>query len=161
MTLPAVEKAVVVPLDRAAAFDLFTRRLPEWWPLARRSATAEARSCHVEPRVGGRLFETTRDGGEAMWGRFLTWEEPDHVVFSWHPGLPEEVATFVRVTFTAEGERTRVDVVHHGWERLGERASFLRAAFDGGWPGVLARFVARATGVEPPPWDDVPGCGAR
>jgi hypothetical protein len=54
--LPPVRKSVVVPLDRPAAFDLFVRRLPEWWPLATRSVHLDrAASCHVEAHAGGRL----------------------------------------------------------------------------------------------------------
>lgn len=159
--LPPVRRSIVVPLDRASAFDLFTRRLPEWWPLEHRSVTAGALSCHVEPRLGGRLYERTQAGGEAPWGAFTVWEEPDRVVFHWHPGVPEAAATEVEVTFTPVGDATRVDLEHRGWERLGARASFVRAAFEGGWPGVLERFGALAASREAPPWASTPGCLTR
>jgi uncharacterized protein YndB with AHSA1/START domain len=156
--LPPVRKSVVVPLERAAAFELFTRRLGEWWPLTHRSATKDAVYCTVEPYVGGRLFERTRFGTESVWGVYLVFEEPSRVVFTWHPGATEETATEVEVTFSAIERGTRVDVEHRHWERLGARASFVRELFDGGWVGVLERFVARAEGVSPQPWVDTPGC---
>ena len=146
--LPPVRKSFVVPLGQAAAFDLFLRRLPEWWPIGRQSVSNNAVSCHVEPTVGGRLYEKTRDGGEADWGVFRIVDDPHRVVFTWHPGLPPTAATEIEVTFTALPEGTRVDLEHRNWERLGVRASTMRTLFDNGWVGVLACYAALAGGSQ-------------
>jgi hypothetical protein len=160
--LPPVRKSVVVPLGRRDAFDLFVRRLPDWWPLAARSVSLEnAASCHVETHVGGRLYERDRQGAEHVWGRFKVLDDGERAVFSWHPGVPEAAATEVVVTFVTVGESTRVDVEHRDWERLGSRASFVRGLMDGGWPGVLARFEARARGASELPGVEGPGCIPR
>ena len=135
------------------------RRLPEWWPLAARSVFLDhAASCHVEPHVGGRLYERSRDGREEIWGRFLTLEDGRRVIFTWHPGIPHTSATEVEINFTQVGSETNVTVEHRRWERLGPRASFVRGIIDGGWPGILARFVARANGAESLPVVAGPGC---
>ena len=161
-SLPPLQRSIVVPLSVADAFDLFVRRLPEWWPLSTRSVWLEdAASCHVEPRVGGRLFERSRAGEESDWGRFRLFDEPTRVVFSWHPGQPDSSATEVDVTFRAlEGAAnvTTVSLEHRDWERLGERASFVRGLFAGGWGGVLARFEALANGKTELPPVVGPGC---
>jgi uncharacterized protein YndB with AHSA1/START domain len=160
--LPPVRKSVVVPLDGRSAFDLFIRRLPEWWPLAARSVALEnAVSCHVEARVGGRLYEVARDGREHDWGRFLVLEEPSRAVFSWHPGIPPAAATEVEVLFHSNGNETRVEIEHRHWERLGARASFVRGLMDGGWVGVIARFEALAQGKSELPPVEGPGCIPR
>jgi uncharacterized protein YndB with AHSA1/START domain len=160
--LPPVRKSIVVPLGRTDAFDLFVRRMSEWWPLHARSVSLEnAASCHVEARVGGRLYERDRQGAEHVWGRFKVLDEGKRAVFSWHPGLPEAAATEVQVTFAPAGEGTRVDIEHRDWERLGARASFVRGLMDGGWPGVLARFGARAGGAVELPLVEGPGCIPR
>jgi uncharacterized protein YndB with AHSA1/START domain len=149
----------LVPLTTAAAFDLFVRRLDEWWPLAARSVFLDnAASCHVEPHIGGRLYERSRDGREETWGRFIAFEDGRRVVFTWHPGLSHTSATEVEITFFPLGSDTRVDVEHRRWERLGPRASFVRAIMDGGWPGVLARFEACARGTVDLPTVEGPGC---
>jgi hypothetical protein len=128
--LPPVRKSVIVPLVPSDAFSLFLRRLPEWWPLSTRSVSLEnAASCHVEPRVGGRLYERTRDGEQHTWGRFVLFDDGTRAVFTWHPGHSEEQATEVEVRFIPVGASTRVDVEHRDWERLGERASFIRASW--------------------------------
>jgi uncharacterized protein YndB with AHSA1/START domain len=151
MALPPVTKTVVVPLKRQAAFDLFSRRIGEWWPLETRSASGRAVTCAVEERVGGRIFETTREGEEFVWGEILTWEEPERLVFTWRVvGLPESVFTEVEVRFVSERDWTRVELEHRQWERLGAMAATLRGVYDGGWPGILARFEAAAAGRELP-----------
>jgi uncharacterized protein YndB with AHSA1/START domain len=160
--LPPVRKSVLVPLGREEAFDLFVRRLPEWWPLATRSVSLEnAVSCHVEARVGGRLYERDRQGAEHLWGRFKRLDEGQCAVFSWHPGVPEEASTEVEVQFTPAATGTRVEIEHRNWERLGARASFVRGLMDGGWPGVLARFEALARGALALPPVEGPGCIPR
>lgn len=46
--------------------------------------------------------------------------------------------------FVADGNRTRVDLEHRGWERLGERGVETRRGYDGGWDEVFARYVEAA-----------------
>lgn len=147
-SLPPVRRSVRVPLGPQHAFDLFVRRLPEWWPLQTRSVLgADTESWSVECVVGGRLRERARDGREALWGTFLVIDEPRRVVFSWHPGHEPSQAIEVEVRFAADGASTEVELEHRGWETPGERASIVRAMFGGGWPGMLARFSALAKGA--------------
>src|SRR5262249_32277363 len=119
-------------------------------------------SCHVEPRRGGRVFERGRDGREEEWGRVLLWDEPRRVAFTWHPGMPEETATEVDVSFRSLGEETLVELEHRLWERMGERGAFVRSLYEGegGWPGVLRRFSELAAGA--PQLTSVvgPGCAS-
>ena len=158
-SLPPIRRTITVPLPLADAFDLFVRRLPEWWPLSTRSVGgAEAASCHVEARVGGRLFERSIRGDESTWGAFIVFDEPGRVVFTWHPGAISDSATEVEVNFVPNGATTLVVLEHREWERLGERASFIRALFDGGWTPVLQRFEALARGMSELPDVVGPGC---
>jgi uncharacterized protein YndB with AHSA1/START domain len=145
--LAAIRQTVVVPLEAARAFDLFVFHMADWWPLATRSVLlTNAVSCHVEPRVSGRVFERGRDGREVPWGRILVWDAPNRVAFTWHPGMPEEDATEIDIRFTALGTSTRVELEHRNWERMGERAAFVRGLYEHGWPGILGRFTERANG---------------
>ena len=157
--LPPVRRIIAVPLPLNEAFDLFVRRLPEWWPLKTRSVGLDqAASCHVEPHVGGRLFERSRGGEESYWGTFLQFSAPDRVVFTWHPGSPVASATEVEVSFSPIATGTAVAVEHRHWERLGEKASFLRGLVDGGWGPILACFEALARGRAQLPEVQGPGC---
>jgi uncharacterized protein YndB with AHSA1/START domain len=145
----AIRKSVTVAVPVEQAFDVFTRRMHTWWPLATHSIRAgrdeEApEQLHLELREGGRFFEQTGDE-QASWGTVLAYDPPRRIVFEWHVN-PKNPPTEVEVTFTPEGGETRVDLVHRGWERLGDDGGETRANYgsENGWTAVLARFADAA-----------------
>lgn len=139
----AVRKSVLVKRRPEHAFQVFTDGIATWWPLETHSPSdGRAEIVVIEPRVGGRLYERTRDGEDLVWGEVLVWEPPSRLVFTWHLGGP--VTTEVEVRFTAEGEGTRVDLEHRGWERHGDRAAELHASYNSGWDYVFGRRYADA-----------------
>ena len=147
---PSVEPvrvSVTVARPPDEAFEVFTAGIARWWPLRRISiGEARAASCAIEPRVGGEVYEVRDDGQRFPWGRVEVWDPPRRLVMSWHPGRALEVAQEVEVRFTPEGDGTRVDLEHRGWERLGDEAAAVRASYDGGWRSVLGTHFAGAFG---------------
>jgi uncharacterized protein YndB with AHSA1/START domain len=125
-----------------AAFELFTTRIAEWWPPARTFRPGHSHQVVLEPRTGGRLFERYADGDEFTIGQVLAWEPPRLVLFTWQGRWA--APTEVKVTFSVEGDQTRVDVEHAAWERLGEAGLGFRTEYANGWPAVLAAYVAAA-----------------
>jgi uncharacterized protein YndB with AHSA1/START domain len=138
--LGALVKQLTVPCSRENAFDLFTRRMGEWWPLERFSI-GEGHAVTVEfpDAAGGRIVETTDDGRSEVWGTVTAWDPPARVEFTWHPGHPADQATRVEVRFVDEGGSTSVTLTHSGWAGRpdGEQA---RQSYDGGWDTVLGRY---------------------
>jgi uncharacterized protein YndB with AHSA1/START domain len=130
------------------AFRVFTAEIASWWPVAGHSVEPEmVEAVVLEDRVGGRLYERWRDGGEADWGRVLAWEPPTRLLLAWSPN-PDRARTEVEVRFVAvEADHTRVELEHRGWERLGDLAAQARAGYDGGWPGVLDAYAGSAMAV--------------
>ena len=58
---------------------------------------------------------------------------------TWHPGRTADAHTVVELSFAADGDATRVRLVHCGWEVLGGTAQASRDSYDGGWDVVLVR----------------------
>ena len=140
-----VEKTVRVTLPVESAFELFTSGIASWWPYHTHSVGGQqVESCVLEGQVGGRIYEVNKDGSQADWGRVLVWEPPHRLVFSWHPGREADSAQQVSVQFTATSQGTQVDLVHTGWELLGEQAAALRESYVSGWDYVLGKYVVRA-----------------
>jgi len=142
--LPPVRKVVHVPWDVEHAFRRFTRELASWWPLATHSLGGSAAvTCRFEERVGGEIFEAQRDGRRIVWGTVLVWEPPTRVRFTWHPG--EDPTSFgeVELRFAREGDGTRLELTHSGWERRGAKAKSARRAYNLGWVYVLAIYAER------------------
>jgi uncharacterized protein YndB with AHSA1/START domain len=143
----AIRRTVTVAAPVERAFEVFTRRMHAWWPLethsirAGRDGAAPEELC-LEPWAGGRFYEKT-GAEELRWGSVLECEPPHRIVFEWHVN-PENPATAIEVTFTPEGEETRVELVHRGWERFADEAVRSSYAGEGGWATVLARYVAAA-----------------
>lgn len=140
-----VSKSIVVDAPVALAFEVFTDRLTEWWPLDTHSIGAEnTRSAHMEGRVGGRIYEVQHDGTEADWGVVSAWDPPGHLAMEWKVNPDAPAPTVIDVRFRKDGEKTRVDLVHSHWERLGAMGREARDGYDSGWDLVLNGYVDAA-----------------
>lgn len=116
--------AVRVGVPPQVAFDLFTREIDQWWrrgPKYRHAGSAGG-SIHIEPRLGGCVYERWRDArGEQRFdlGRVTAWEPPLRLCFGWRNATFTELErTEVEITFAAVGTGTLVTVRHRGWESL-------------------------------------------
>lgn len=142
----AIRKSVMVRCPPERAFRVFTEGIGTWWPFARgHSIFGEAaETAVVEGRLGGRVYERARNGEEAAWGTVTAWDPPRRFAMTWHPGRGEETAQELEVSFAADSEGTRVELVHTGWDRLGAEMDEVMASYEGGWDTVLANYVVAA-----------------
>ena len=141
-----IRRAIRVECSVEHAFETFTDRIGDWWPLETHSiGEADAETAILEPWEGGRLYERMRSGGEAHWARVVTWEPPHRLVLEWKVNPASPAATEIEVRFTADGGGTRVELEHRGWERLGDLAADARASYDSDWPMVLGLFADATT----------------
>jgi uncharacterized protein YndB with AHSA1/START domain len=145
-----IHAAVTVRRTPEDAFRIFTQEMGSWWPLQAFSmaeddeAQLKAESVVFEEREGGRVYEVMSDGTEGTWATILAWDPPHRLVLAWKPNRTDNPPTELEVTFTPEGDGTRVDLAHRGWERLGAMAEAARAGYGENWNGVLALFVGAA-----------------
>jgi hypothetical protein len=150
----AVKKTVTVDAAPAWAFEVFTQRLADWWPLdTHHIAEKDAVGARFEPFQGGRFYEVAADGTETQWGTVTVWDPPHRFAYHWQLDAewafdPDtEKASEVEVRFTEEAPgRTRVDLEHRLIERFGDRAEQMLVVFgsEGGWTGLLRRFSEAA-----------------
>lgn len=134
--VPPIRREVVVQLDPDDAFELFTGRIGDWWPVGELSVFgAGATVAFAE----GELVESS-GGRTSVWGRVTEWQPGARVAFTWHPGRDPERASRVSVSFVAqEPGRTRVVLDHSGWEAFEDPAA-ARGEYDRGWPKVLGLY---------------------
>jgi uncharacterized protein YndB with AHSA1/START domain len=133
---------VTVNASIERAFELFTARIGEWWPL-RSHAVFGIGTVAFE---GNLLVERAR-GGESVWAEVTEWSPPAALSLAWHPGGTPAEATNVRVTFETLGEQTLVTLIHTGWENTQDPITEA-ADYDQGWPPVLADFARLANGTD-------------
>lgn len=117
---------VSVGVAPSVAFEIFTSEIDRWWVRGPKYRNAGLRSgfIRLEPRVGGRLFESIdSDAGERVFevGRVSVWEPPSRLAFSWRNSVfaPNE-NTEVEVVFVPTASGTLVTVTHRGWAAIRE-----------------------------------------
>lgn len=148
-TTTDVRREVTVAGTPERAFDLFTSRIGEWWPADHHLAGSPVVAMTVEPGVGGRLYDTCADGSESVWGEVTAWDPPAGFTFAWmitgtwQLETDVEKASRVSVSFTAEGDRTRVALVHKDFWRMTEGGQGMADAVGAadGWGSGLTKFA--------------------
>ncbi|MDT2007080.1 ATPase [Rhodococcus opacus] len=148
-TLTDVRREISVSGSPERAFDLFTNHMAKWWPAEHHVATSPVTAMTVEPRVGGRIYDSCEDGSESAWGHITEWDPPAGFAFAWmltgtwQLETDIEKASRVSVSFAADGDRTRVILVHNDFWRLPAGGEGMAAAVGepGGWGAGLQRFA--------------------
>jgi uncharacterized protein YndB with AHSA1/START domain len=146
-----VQKTITVEATPEHAFEVFTAGIDSWWPRSHHIGKSPMKETRIECRAGGRCYSVHEDGAEGDWGKILVWEPPLRFVMAWQithqwgyePDLAK--ASEVEVSFTpAEGGKTRVDLEHRYFERMGPGAEEMRTAVNGGWGKLMEMFAAQA-----------------
>jgi uncharacterized protein YndB with AHSA1/START domain len=116
--------SVLVAVEPALAFRVFTEEIDRWWRrgLKYRVGGKQRSVLHLEPGVGGRLFESVETSAGASvveTGRVTAWEPPTRLVFEWRAvNFAPAETTEVEVQFQPSPSGTLVTLRHRGWSRI-------------------------------------------
>jgi uncharacterized protein YndB with AHSA1/START domain len=144
-TIAPVRKTLTVACSPERAFEVFTGEVGSWWPTHRFSIHEDkVTDVVIEPREGGEMYELAEGGKREHWARVVAWEPPKRLVLDWKVNPETDAPTEIEVTFTPEGDGTRVELEHRHWERAGEGAPAMRENYETGWDLVLAPFADKA-----------------
>lgn len=143
----AIRKTAVVPATPERAFQVFTEEIATWWPLETHSVEGMAEGDSTPETIvfdtgpNGRLYERMSTGEEAHWANVTTWEPPHRLVLAWQVNPDTPAPTEIEVRFTPEGDGTRVDFEHRGFEVLGKEAEEAHTSYSSGWVTVFQDYV--------------------
>jgi uncharacterized protein YndB with AHSA1/START domain len=151
-----VRKSVVVEASPSQAFSVFTAGIDRWWPKSHGIGATPITQSFIEPFVGGRWYTHHEDGSDVVIGHVRLWQPAERLIVSWEisaewkPDARSAVSSEVEVRFTAQaGGRTRVDLEHRNFERMGAAAGEkMRKDVDGGWPHLLDLYAQHAARAE-------------
>jgi hypothetical protein len=144
LVIEAVRKTVTVDCVVEEAFRVFTTDAINWWPVDSHSIGGSAvKEIVFEGHEGGEVYELTAEGEKGHWATVVTWDPPSRLVLAWNILEREAVPTEVDVRFVSEGESTRVELEHRGWEAVAEDAEAKRDSYDTGWDHVLGVYGRR------------------
>lgn len=116
--------SVLVAVPPAAAFRIFSEEIDLWWRRGMKYRAIDGRRgiLHLEPRAGGRLFESIEFEGHTTvieTGRVTVWEPPARLCFDWQAtNIEAAESTHVMVTFEPSQSGTVVTVTHAGRSKV-------------------------------------------
>jgi uncharacterized protein YndB with AHSA1/START domain len=116
---------------------------------AKTAAGEKTISVTIEPRVGGRVYETLSSGEERDWGEVVAFEPGALLKLQWRMGRSAEQATDVSVRFEEISDTAcRVTLRHENWRLMGADAAKMRENYNNGWVSVFEQgfgdFAGRA-----------------
>lgn len=131
-----IVKSVVLPLAPAAAFELFTQKIGEWWPADRRHT--QDPTSEIFLLESGRFYERARDGREVELGCVRSWDLPNRILLDFFIATGPEKPTEVEITFAAQEGGTQVSVMHR--PKPASEALWTERAprYERSWDAVLA-----------------------
>jgi uncharacterized protein YndB with AHSA1/START domain len=116
--------SVSVAVPPGEAFDIFTADIDRWWRrgLKFRNSLSRSSLLCIEPKVGGRLFESfDADGTDQVVdvGCVRVWEPPRCLKFTWrNANFATHEQTEVEIRFEPISSGTLVTVTHSGLSAL-------------------------------------------
>lgn len=161
-TRPPDDDALVtifINVPPADAFAVFTTEIDQWWRRGHsfRVAGKLPGVMHLEPRLGGRVFEQYGVRGAIYEiGTITAWDPPSLLAFEWRAAsFVVGEMTWVEVQFSPSGAGSRVTLVHSGWStissehrvRHGKSSSRLLADLQMWWTNLLRSFSEHALGT--------------
>jgi uncharacterized protein YndB with AHSA1/START domain len=150
IAIAPVRKTIRVKAPIEHAFDVFTSGLTRWWPHDHGVGKQPIEKVLMEPRLGGRWLEISKDGTETPVATITLWEPPHRLVLVWQVNAQWKpdiaMKSEVDVRFRADGPgATTVELVHHKFETMGaEAGASMRKDVDRGWPSLIERFAREA-----------------
>ncbi len=145
-SLLVVRRSIHIRATPARVWEEFTdfERMNRWWGLT--IGTPEAgkptgqRLVTYAPRVGGRIeMEVMFNGAPLRYGGPIIIFEPGRELTfecDWIPNRGWLRPTLLTIRLTPALGGTLVELMHHGFERTGEKGSDEHAGYEGGWSMV-------------------------
>ena len=152
MTVAPIRREILVAAPADRAFELFTGRIGDWWPLARFGVFGDGTVAFEGSTPGDRRLSSGPVTGCRCGPRSPSGIRPEP---SASPGIraptPRGRPLFESPSAT-EGEQTLVTVEHSGWDVLADPELAAAAAneYGQGWPGVLAGFASLVAAANEP-----------
>jgi uncharacterized protein YndB with AHSA1/START domain len=144
LSIAPVRKTLVVEATPERAFEVFTAGIDRWWPKTHSLGATPLLQSVIEPRVGGRWYGKHADGSEVIVGHVLVWQPAERFACTWE--INADWKADARISFASEVEvsfhrepdgRTRVELEHRHFERMGQGGEKMRADVERGWPAIM------------------------
>lgn len=139
-----VEKTIAIAAPPERVWRAWTAEISKWWTKPYYIDAERAIGVAIEPGAGGRFLEKWGDNGAGyLLGHVVEWLPPQRLAFTWMERDWAGVSTVVRVQLQAEGQDTRVSLVHEGFDRVPDSEG-QATGYAAGWGDLLSKVKAYA-----------------
>ncbi len=143
--MKSIRRNISTGIPAMQAYAKFVHELNNWWPRQYTWAQDKLQQISIDGCRGGFCHETGPYGFRCDWGRVITLEAGDQIVFSWQispqrtPEPDPDKASEVSVRFLPDA----VEFEHRHFERHGEGAEDYFKGMDSpeGWDYILKCFA--------------------
>lgn len=135
-----IELQVIIEAARPRVWKALVAETSRWWP---RSflALPDSRRFVIEPRLGGRVYETSGKGAGAVWYTVSAVVPPSLLAMVGHLAPPFGGPSVSMPRFTLEEDGTRRTIVRLGDAMLGRIDESTRACCEDGWRTLLEKHL--------------------
>lgn len=127
-----LRREIVLACPPERAFRAFTAHVDLWWPRGHRKSRDHAMRFTAEA-----LVQTGADGSEWTMAKVRAFQPPHRLELDWFAGAASD-PTHVDIRFAADGDGTRITIVHQPLTAETIALWPARVAlFTGGWDAVL------------------------
>jgi len=139
--LNSISKEVLVRASQETAFNVFTKKIDQWWPKTHHVGKCPMVESVLEGKTGGRWYSRHEDGSEVTIGKVLTWDPYCRLILAWQIDgnfkYDPQLETEVIVNFVPEGSgTTRVTLEHRDLQKLAGGAKIVED-MDQGWGMIM------------------------
>jgi uncharacterized protein YndB with AHSA1/START domain len=117
----------------ARVFMALTRQVASWWG-APYLYTKLAKGLTLEPRLGGRFYETWGTGQGRLWGTVTQIRKNEWLEITGNLGMKGAVQGTICFTLEPKGDHTVVTLIHHA---IGQISEETRSGYTIGWKDLL------------------------
>lgn len=154
MEIQIKETDITAPPEHC--FNAFVHEFGAWWPAAYTFARDNLKTIGLEARKGGDCYEINQQNERLVWGTVENFDLGRELAFRWQIGPERNLiadprqASLVHLRFVPALTPGHTDLhfLHTDFERHGQGAAQYSASLgsEQGWPWLLQRFRAYATG---------------
>lgn len=143
--MDSIQRTVTTGIPAMQAYAKFVHELNNWWPRQYTWAQDKLQQITIDGCKGGFCHETGPYGFRCDWGRVISLEAGESIVFTWQISparIPEpnpDKASEISVRFLPQS----LEFEHRYFERHGEGAEQYRQMMDSkeGWDYILQCFT--------------------
>lgn len=136
-----VEQSILVEAKPERVWQGWVTEISAWWSKPYFIDPENVTGLILEPRLGGRFIEEWGKEAGYLLGQVIEWLPPQRLSYTWSERSWSGILTVVHLEFIDLKDRTKINLIHEGFERLPDGKEQL-TGYDRGSADLLGKLKA-------------------